>query len=145
MFKSEANDFNIVDATPFDRDPMAELKAACDRNGLKFGFYYSHAFDWGEENGPGNDWDYENPGGDKHLFATRTTKWFDMHPEIAPRIRTYVDEMDDRVNRAYAAWPTRFYLIGLDGKVVYPGGLGPYGFRPAKLFAAIDHYLAGLA
>jgi len=92
MFDSDVSDYNIVDATPFGRDPMAELKAACDKNGLKFGFYYSHAFDWGEPNGPGNDWDYENPGGDKHLFASRNTKWFDEHPELAPRIRKYVDE-----------------------------------------------------
>ncbi|WP_430935642.1 alpha-L-fucosidase [Saccharicrinis sp. 156] len=92
MFDSDVSDFTILKATPFGRDPMAELKAACDKNGLKFGFYYSHAFDWGEPNGPGNDWDYENPGGDKHLFASRNTKWFDVHPEIAPRIRKYVDE-----------------------------------------------------
>jgi hypothetical protein len=56
-------------------------------------------------------------------------------------IHTYVDEMDDAVNTAYAAWPTRLYLIGLDGKVVYGGGLGPYDFKPAKLKAAIDAYL----
>jgi len=52
-------------------------------------------------------------------------------------VRTYVDEMDDTVNNAYAAWPTRLYLIDLGGKVVYAGGLGPYGFKPAKLEAAI--------
>lgn len=57
-------------------------------------------------------------------------------------IRTYVDDMDDAVNKAYAAWPTRLYLIGLDGRVVYAGGLGPYDFRPEKLKAAIDDYLA---
>ena len=56
-------------------------------------------------------------------------------------IRTYVDEMDDAVNKAYAAWPTRLYLVGLDGKVVYAGGLGPWGFKPADLGAAIDEYL----
>jgi hypothetical protein len=56
-------------------------------------------------------------------------------------IRTYVDEMDDAVNNAYAAWPTRLYLVGLDGKVVYGGGLGPYDFKPAKLKVAIDNYL----
>lgn len=56
-------------------------------------------------------------------------------------IRTYVDEMDDYVNDTYAAWPTRLYLIGLDGRVVYAGGLGPYGFKPAKLKSAIDKYL----
>ena len=59
-------------------------------------------------------------------------------------IRTYVDEMDDYVNRAYAAWPTRLYLLGLDGRVVYAGGLGPYDFKPDKLEAAIDGYLREL-
>lgn len=92
VYDSDVSDYNMLKATPFGRDPMSELKAACDKNGLKFGFYYSHAFDWGEANGSGNDWDYENPGGDKHLFATRATKWYDEHPEIAPRIRKYVDE-----------------------------------------------------
>jgi len=56
-------------------------------------------------------------------------------------IPTYVDEMDDRVNKAYAAWPTRLYLIVLDGRVVYAGGLGPFGFKPAELKAAIEGYL----
>ena len=57
-------------------------------------------------------------------------------------IHTYVDEMDDTVNRAYAAWPTRLYLIGLDGRVVYHGGLGPFDFHPLKLEKAIKEYLA---
>ncbi len=56
-------------------------------------------------------------------------------------VRTYVDEMDDAVNNAYAAWPTRLYLIGLEGRVVYAGGLGPYDFKPAKLDRAIQAYL----
>ncbi len=57
-------------------------------------------------------------------------------------IPTSIDEMDDAVNEAYAASPTRLYLVGLDGRVVYAGGLGPFGFKPAKLGAAIDEYLA---
>jgi hypothetical protein len=56
-------------------------------------------------------------------------------------IRTLVDEMDDVVNKAYAAWPTRLYLIGLDGRVVYAGGLGPFGFNPNELGRAIENYL----
>jgi hypothetical protein len=60
-------------------------------------------------------------------------------------IRTYVDEMDDAVNKAYAAWPTRLYLVDLDGKVVYGGGLGPYDFKPTKLKAAIESYLTQIA
>jgi len=57
-------------------------------------------------------------------------------------IRTYVDEMDDPVSKAYAAKPTRLYLVGIDGQVVYAGGLGPYGFSPSALKAAIETYLA---
>lgn len=56
MFKS-AHPFNIVDATPFARDPMRELAAACKEEGLGFGFYYSHNQDWtapGGTNGPKN-------------------------------------------------------------------------------------------
>ena len=57
-------------------------------------------------------------------------------------IRTYVDEMEDPVNKAYAAMPTRLYLIGLEGRVVYAGGLGPFGFKPGELESAIDQYLS---
>ena len=56
-------------------------------------------------------------------------------------IHTYVDEMDDYVNQTYAAWPTRLYLIGLDGRVVYPGAIGPIGMKPKELKGAIDDYL----
>ncbi len=59
-------------------------------------------------------------------------------------IHTYVDDMDDPVNKAYAAMPTRLYLVGLDGRVEYAGGLGPYGFRPSELKKAIDNYLPGV-
>ena len=89
VYDSDVSDFSIVKMSPYGRDPMVDLKAACDKHGLKFGFYYSHAFDWGEPDGPGNDWDYENPGGDKHLHGGRN--WFDVHPEMTPRIRKYVD------------------------------------------------------
>lgn len=58
MFDSKASEFNIVDATPFARDPMKELSAACHELGLGFGFYYSHFQDWttpGGGNGPDMD------------------------------------------------------------------------------------------
>jgi hypothetical protein len=57
-------------------------------------------------------------------------------------IPTLVDEMDDAVMTAYAALPDRLYLVGVDGRVAYAGGRGPWGFRPAKLEKAIDALLA---
>jgi hypothetical protein len=56
-------------------------------------------------------------------------------------IPTLVDEMDDHVNEAYAAWPTRLYLVGQDRRVVYASGLGPFGFKPAELGRAIEQHL----
>jgi alpha-L-fucosidase len=60
MYHSKCNKFNIVDATPFKRDPMKELSEACKELGLGFGFYYSHNQDWtypGGTNGPKVDHD----------------------------------------------------------------------------------------
>jgi hypothetical protein len=56
-------------------------------------------------------------------------------------IQTYVDDMDDAVSKAYAALPTRLYLIGRDGLVDYAGRLGPFGFKPTAFGAAIEAYL----
>ena len=51
MFGSKVDRFNIVDATPFHRDPMKELAAACAKRGIRFGFYYSQAQDWSAPGG----------------------------------------------------------------------------------------------
>ena len=90
MYPSSVSKYNIRDATPFKRDPMRELSDACKRNGIRFGFYYSHAFDWEDPNAPGNDWDYDNPAGDRGLYGG--VNWFDLHPELLPKAQRYVDE-----------------------------------------------------
>lgn len=46
MFHSKVDGYNIYDATPFKRDPLAELASACQRHGMKLGFYYSQCQDW---------------------------------------------------------------------------------------------------
>jgi alpha-L-fucosidase len=89
MYDSAVSDYNVVKATPWRRDPMRELKEACQRHGIRFGFYYSHAFDWGDEYGPGNDWDFQNPGGDRNLHGGR--EWWEKEPALLPRVRKYVD------------------------------------------------------
>ena len=76
MFRSKVSSFNIVDATPFGRDPIEELAEACRRHGLKLGLYYSQDLDWHEKDGGGeqmgktwgdgsaywvNNWDFPNP------------------------------------------------------------------------------------
>jgi len=53
MFHSSCNPYNIVDATPFHRDPMKELAAECHKAGIRFCFYYSQAQDWHAPGGAG--------------------------------------------------------------------------------------------
>ncbi|HMH24534.1 MAG TPA: alpha-L-fucosidase [Puia sp.] len=50
MFKSAASKWNIADATPYGKDVLKPLAAACKKYGIKLGFYYSQAQDW---NNPG--------------------------------------------------------------------------------------------
>ena len=57
-------------------------------------------------------------------------------------IPTLVDDIDDPVSRAYAALPTRLYLVDFEGVVAYAGGLGPFGFKPDELKVEIDNLLA---
>jgi len=50
MFKSNASKWNIADATPYGKDVLKPLAAACKKYGIRLGFYYSQAQDW---NNPG--------------------------------------------------------------------------------------------
>ena len=61
MFRSAASKYNIVDWTPFGRDPLKELAEACRAEGLRLGFYYSQTQDWHEAGAVGNDWDFHEP------------------------------------------------------------------------------------
>jgi alpha-L-fucosidase len=64
MFHSLVDGFNIFDATPFKRDPLAELAAACQKHGMKLGFYYSQSQDWNHPGGDavGGHWDPKQNG-----------------------------------------------------------------------------------
>ena len=53
-----------------------------------------------------------------------------------------IDDLDDSTDRQYYALPDRLYLIGRDGRIVYRGLPGPFGFIVAELEKAIEGYLA---
>ncbi len=59
-------------------------------------------------------------------------------------IPTIVDKDDNQVNAAYAGWPDRMVVVGLDGKVAYYGGKGPGGFRPLEVEKWLEEFRAGL-
>ena len=58
LFDSKVSRYDVVDATPFKRDVLRELAAACAKQGMPLGFYYSQAQDWHDPNGAGNTWDF---------------------------------------------------------------------------------------
>lgn len=58
LFDSKVSNWNVVAATPFKRDVLKELSAACQKHGMPLGFYYSQSQDWHESGGAGNTWDF---------------------------------------------------------------------------------------
>jgi alpha-L-fucosidase len=111
LFRSKASPFNVFDATPFRRDILQELAAACARAKMPLGFYYSQAQDWHEPNGAGNEWDFgpdERKDFDRYLrekaepqvrelltrYGPVALVWFDtprlMTPERAQRFTELV-------------------------------------------------------
>ncbi|HVU32721.1 MAG TPA: alpha-L-fucosidase [Opitutaceae bacterium] len=89
MYPSKVSPYNIT-LTKFKRDPMRELRDACTRYGLKFGFYYSHAYDWEDPDAPGNDWEYNNPGGSRKLGGVEW--WKGPRADFIVKARRYVDQ-----------------------------------------------------
>lgn len=91
MYPSKVTDWNLTDKTEFKRDPMKELSDACKKVGMKFGFYYSQAFDWGEAKGSGNDWEFNRPGGDKKLYDFND--WWIYYPKMRQEVKEeYMDK-----------------------------------------------------
>ena len=80
MYDSGVSDYNIVDYTPFKRDPLRELSEACAEAGIKFCVYYSHREDWEHPYAYGNFWDFD---------SSQTNLDTMDHPEL---FRRYLDE-----------------------------------------------------
>ena len=80
MFCSQASKWNICDASPFGKDPLQDLAAACRKYGMQLGFYYSQAQDW-------------NNGGAVGLGSMGTN----APPRWDSAMKTNIDEYIDKV------------------------------------------------
>lgn len=119
MFDSE-HPYNIKDFGEYGRDPLAELHAECQRQGIRFGVYYSQSQDWHDEGGDGNGWQgwpilnkdrFEKYYREKALLQVRELVtqfdplymiWFDtpgrfMSPEIIEETMALVHEYQPHV------------------------------------------------
>lgn len=80
MYDSKLTDYDIMQATPFGRDPMKELALACNQVGLKFCFYYSVP-----------DWHYAD------FPAQYSQRGFHGNPNPNADLNKYVEYMKGQV------------------------------------------------
>jgi len=64
LFDSKVTDWDIVDASPYGKDLLKPLVAACRKEGIRIGFYYSQAQDWNHPGGAAinGHWDKAQDG-----------------------------------------------------------------------------------
>ncbi len=92
MFHSKVDKYNVVDATPFGRDVVAEIGEACYKHGLKMGLYYSQDLDWHEPNGGG----YLS----NHIPSQGVT-WENSWISRTPHTRTSISALRTRFTRRW--------------------------------------------
>jgi len=89
MYFSDVYPYDLS-LTKYNKDPMKELREAARKYNIKFGFYYSHAFDWEHPGAPGNDWEYpDHPGGDRLVGGS---DWWLTRSDFLPIADKYVRE-----------------------------------------------------
>jgi len=118
MFDSKANPFNIVQATPFKRDPLKELAEECRTQGIKLGFYYSQDQDWtapggaayktGDHKPPTYHWDPAQDGS----FADY------LHQKAIPQIREILSNYGEYPAIVWFDTPTKDMTPELAGEIV---------------------------
>lgn len=128
LWPSQASDYNIAQVSGFRRDPLAELVQAARAEGLKVGFYYSHAFDWEDPDAPGNDWDYANPAGDRKLHGG--ADWWNTYPQFLTNTDRYIDrKVIPQLNELITRYHPDILWFDTPGKLPF--------FQQAKIVEAV--------
>ena len=107
MYASKVSKYNIVEWTPFKRDPLKELSEECQKAGIRFCVYYSHREDWDDPDGFGNNWDYPRAQKNFDRYLEEKSKpqlrellsnygplglvWFDRGMDTVEHTRQFVD------------------------------------------------------
>jgi hypothetical protein len=100
-----------------------------------------------EEAHPIDAWQVSDNKKDSVLVAsTRTAEARDEVANVCVvklgiELPALIDEPDNRVERAYTAWPDRLYVIDRDGTIVYKSPAGPFGFKPEDVEATLKRIL----
>jgi len=95
MYDSPSSDYSICKVSPFGRDPLAELKDACRRHGLKLGVYYSLGRDWADPDTP-TDWPVKGGRSNTWDFPDEDSKDFSRYLDrkAIPQLRELLSQYD---------------------------------------------------
>jgi uncharacterized secreted protein with C-terminal beta-propeller domain len=63
--------------------------------------------------------------------------------KLGIQLPALLDEPDNRVERAYTAWPDRLYVIDKNGRIALKSAAGPFGFKPAQVEDTLKRILTG--
>ena len=104
LYNSEASNYDIVDATPYHRDPIKELAAEAKKQGLKLCFYYS-ILDWhypaayvdapGKDPTAGNGTTKLKPGGKEQYLKYMTEQLYELITTYDPGVLWFDGEWQD--------------------------------------------------
>ena len=65
----------------------------------------------------------------------------DFAKQFKLKLPVLLDTIDDKMERAYAGWPDRLYVVDGTGKIAYVGKPGPRGFQPTEIPQVLDSLL----
>src|SRR2546422_189952 len=148
LFDSKVTRWDVVDATPFKRDILKELSAACQKHGMPLGFYYSQAQDWHEPGGAGNnvipaqvqneawevpatinhtwgfrkdDQDWKSPGEVTFKLVDIVSKGGNYLLNVGPTAEGVIPQGSQETLRTVGRW------LKVNGEAVYGAGPTPWG------------------
>ena len=128
LYQSKVSKYNVVDATPFKRDILKELAAACAKHKMPLGFYYSQAQDWHDPNGAGNAWDFgpnDKKDFDKYLREKAEPQVRELLTEYGPVALVWFDT--PQMMNAERAQRFTDIVRSLQPKTLIDGRLGAAG------------------
>ncbi len=87
MFKTNVDNYNIVDGTPYGKDIMDELAKACEKHDIRLCFYYTHVREWRHPHA--QSLEVKSPD----VFGNYGNFW-DYPDEVKKNLQIYIDEFD---------------------------------------------------
>lgn len=96
---------------------------------------------------PDDEWQMDSNRKDKFVF--NQPKTFEERKELAKvlvdrleyRMPVAIDNLDNRAESVFGAWPERIYVLEPGGRIAFKGEMGPFGFHPEEGEKALEALL----